>query len=508
MKSEHVHDLLAAYLDGGITDPALRETIERHLEGCADCRAKRDATARAMARIGGIIRGTGNGIAVPDVRWVNGSVQRAQPYLKPDSLAAGQRPSANHDRSRPKQMKSNSLPRRDGREIGAIAGGITFALLIVMLAAAVAAFSIVNAPRNAIGPTDEGTTTATVTDSPMITATPTDSTTITATVTDSSTSTTVPATETATPSPTQAPGPMPTLESAAGGFVENAVDISGLPEYELPDTGRPGDPMAGEGCDQDDNSIPESQTVASVRNPEIKAFQLTPAHLSTMWLVCLYDIPDTTPGTKFTVRLTSPSGNVFSREYTIWDGNSIPQSPNPIMVWWYYDRDPIFIYLEFQAAQEYGDWLVEGISSDGRTFASGSVMIDAPGPVYSVSLPDDPLDPFTRPLQTFVPEQRLLFAGRGLEAGRELVLAVYIRDPDRETEDTLTMVPRFARRITVADDGTFRAEFVLEATLVGVYATYDPVPVLVGRYMFLVDPVPGRMEGVTIYVMRPEDRPQ
>ncbi len=274
--------------------------------------------------------------------------------------------------------------------------------------------------------------------------------------------------------PTLMPSPTADLATGLGGFTQNMVDVSTLPEYHIPSQGGGGGGGGESGCLSD---IPASQTV-SIRQG-IYAEQK---------IVCLYDPPNLSDGAKFAVTLTSPSGRSYSEQFIVRspiEGDPRPQV-NPMdpgrdggFVESGSSRTPINLSLHFLAGQEYGDWRVEAAAKPGQPFASGIVTVDTKIPIYSVTHFDDPLDPFrTSPNNnSFEAGDRVLFAGRGLQAKPSVVLALYSVDTTRSTATTVVMIPNYATHIVVTGNGSFRAEFVVGShTPVTNYSgVFDPV---------------------------------
>jgi hypothetical protein len=254
-----------------------------------------------------------------------------------------------------------------------------------------------------------------------------------------------------TPMPTVAP----TVDPMTGGFLNNPIDVSTLPEYILP-VGGGGGGGGGGGCPD----IPADQTVAIFH-----------ASSEPEWLnLCLYDIPDLNEGTQFTAKLTSPAGKAYLRTYVLgWqDGmmvvipQNVQQQAEVSFIESGTHRTPIDISLYFPAAQEYGEWKVEAALAGAMPFAQGSITVETDHPIYSVTDINDPLDPFAQPIyEPFKAGDHVLIAGRGVEINATGVLALYSTDPARMTSTSMVMMPYYAAQVTVTQDSLFRAEFVV-----------------------------------------------
>lgn len=431
MDCKHVQALLPVYLDGGLSSPATIRAVKQHLETCADCRAERDADAAMLARAARTIATAGERISVPDAQWGDGVMaQRVTVTARPAIVT--RQPNHNHNRGQTQTMNTMTEQPRAARRMSAWAGAASFAVVLVMLAALALAMSGLGKVNTASAPMAAGGT-ETVTPSANPSQTPTTA-----------------------PTASQTPTATPDLASGPGGFVENVVDVAELPEYVIPLNGGGGGGGGG-GCPE----VPATQTVS----------QYGPGTGDGLTL-CLYDIPSMDGGQKLTVTLTSPSGKRFSEQYTIELEQEGPPLVKPVdagrndgFIESEIGRRPVELPVRFYAAQEYGDWRVEAVMADGKTFASGTISVVVHDPIYSVSNVDNPLDPFVTSLEiAFQAGDRVLLAGRGMqEAGASKILALYASDPAQATQTTWTMVAYYATRLTIADDGTFRSVFVVGA---------------------------------------------
>ncbi len=445
MRCGDVQELLAAYLDGEVNEPAVYGEISNHLENCARCRVERDQLALALARISTIMRAAGKNIPVSETRWVDIEARTGQQATQPtDELQYN-----NHHHRGSVLLTKENQKQGGARQISLTAGAISFAVALALLIGGIVVVDRLNTrPKGSVSPS--GATA-------MLPSTPTP----------------IPTLEpTSTATFTPAPSPTADLAAGRGGFTTNVIDVSALPEYTFP-AGGGGGGGGGGGCPE---QLGADQTVS----------QYEISHDDWKGL-CLYDIPDASNGAKFTVTLTSPSGRSFSEQYTI-SSDSVPPQVLPVdqgresgFIESDGPRRPIDLSVHFWAAQEYGDWHVEAVTATGQLFASGTVTVSTRRPIYSVTHFDDPLDPFMLILDArFYAGDRVLFAGRGLEAksGQSMILALYSPDPARTSNTTVTMIPYYATRIAVAGDGTFRAEFMIGSHTPPAYftAVFDPAP--------------------------------
>lgn len=447
MNCNEVQDLLGAYLDGGISDPATHAAISRHLKGCTRCDLEMQATAAALAQLAPLIKQAGDQITVPDARW-----QRTAAAVRP---TARPRPLFGPNHHRRKQSRMNETPEIPRtRRISALSDVMAFAMILIVLLFAWLLFSVVRSsePGSALSE-DAAEPTATAEDS----AAPE---------------------ETATPiaTPTPAPTPTPDVLQTLGGFTENAIDPTSLPEYEVP-TGGGGGGGGSSGCPE----IDVTQSVYLIDSGG-DAKEL-----------CLYDLPNLAEGSRFTVTLTSSGGRQYSATFTAAaDPNApdlltlvreaSPQSAPAGYVQTGSLRTPLSLGVYFPAAQDYGTWNVEAAVEGGAPnsiFASGTIEVATQEPIYSVTHRDDPLDPFAIPvMRTYHAGDEVIFAARGLEPGRSLILGLYAPDEARTTTTTMVMTPRYGAHITVDDEGAYRVVFVVgtETPLTYFTALFDPQP--------------------------------
>lgn len=457
----HVHDQLVAYLDDQIADAITRAAIEQHLAACSACRAEYESTRRVMSRASTAIKGAGDAISIPDMRW-----EDARTPLVVKSMHRLHRPFRGDvptpNGRKETLMEPNHETAAPSRRTLIAAGTLTFALAVLAL---IFLLPVMLGPR----PIGYGAAPAAATETPQPTPT---------LVPQPGEPTIVPPPD-QVPSlpppddPTPIPSPTPDLALGLGGFTASAIDVSTLPEYEIPTQRGGGGGGGGGGCEEVDPSVTVGLYHIGWDSKEL----------------CLYDIPYIEDGGQFTVRLIAPSGLAYERTFTVDTSSGVPmvlsQGANVTsyaseigFIASDQDRTPVSLWPIFPAAQQYGDWFVQA-EQDGQTFASGSVTVDAPEPIYSITRSDDPLDPFLTPLfDPFHAGDKVIYAGQGWEAGRSMIIALYAPDPARTDEVTTTMIPYYAVEVTPDESGAFRAEFVvgLDTSAQWYDVLFDPQP--------------------------------
>jgi hypothetical protein len=415
MSTKHILPLITAYLDGEVSRSE-RVVIERHIEECAQCRAELVRQTRTISELSHALNIKADAAVLPANMW-----SRIETRLPKEMPKRARQPRA-LSQTRPRTA-SSALTTEPSHWLNHALSFAVLALVVLVMGAVL------------LSPEVSGT--------PIIRSTTTE--------------TPTPTSDTPAP-PTETPT-LPVDLPGSGGFTENTVDASALPHYDP--IGVPPDrpPMVSPEC-------PDSAATESIA--------LLDTNYADRKVLCIYDMPTLTVGESFIIEMTSATGAKEYGEFQLLEVEGILRAQrmgelNPEDGYAGIDvtspRHPIRVTLYFTADKEYADWQVEvrmhgrELNAVGDIFASGSIRVTATQPIYYIKSDEGWFDLFMYPLDLMAhPSDHLTFAARGLEPGRSLILALYAQD-----DATSQLTARYARQITVGEDGSYRVEFVVGA---------------------------------------------